>query len=120
EVTAIKQIGIAIFAQCNHETGRGRAGNVHEQWTGTTQIQVAIVELLPIGGYPVIAGIAAEDRARLKTNHCFAATLVSVSVTRVTSRNEWIAAFTGHATDSPYRAALGACSPCCDISWIIY
>src|SRR4029077_19643894 len=29
EVTAIKQIGIAIFAQCNHETGRCRAGNVH-------------------------------------------------------------------------------------------
>jgi hypothetical protein len=30
EVTAVKQIGIAIFAQCDHELGGCRPGHVHK------------------------------------------------------------------------------------------
>jgi hypothetical protein len=123
QVVPINQVCVAIFAQCNHESGWCCAGNVHEQWTGTAQIQVAIVELLPIGWYPVIAARSSKDRARLKTYHRFTATPVSSRVPRVSGGNERSDAFTGHAADSPYRAALGAGSPCHYCAgwiWIIY
>src|SRR5206468_7235820 len=73
---------------------------------------------------PVIAGITAKDRARLKTNHCFAPAPDPSSVVSVTSRNEWIRAITGHAANSPYAApggtVSGARGPCRYAGWIIY
>src|SRR5205823_10397547 len=77
EVTAIKQIRIAIFTHSNDEAGRCSAWHVHKYWTRAPKIQVQIVEVAPVGRRPVIAGIATKDRARLKTNHCFAALPVS-------------------------------------------
>src|SRR2546430_16227470 len=43
EVTAIKQICMAIFAHCDNETGRCCAWHVHQQWTGATQIEVELI-----------------------------------------------------------------------------
>src|SRR5216110_2454707 len=106
--------------------GRCRPRHVHQQRAGVTQIQVVSVELEPIGWYPVIAGITAKDRARLKANHCFAPTPDPSGEDSVTGRNEWIAAVTGHAANSPYGAAPytnvadGAGGPCCYAGWVIY
>src|SRR5262249_23890083 len=102
------------------------AGHVHQQRTGATQIEVAIVELEPIGWYPEIGGRSAKNRPRLKTNHCFAPTPDPSGEVSVTGSNEWIAAVTGHAANSPYGAvpytngADGAGGQCCYAAWVIY
>ena len=90
EVVPIKQIGVAIFPQCNHEMGGCRARHVYQQWTAATQICVAIIELEPIGRRPVITRIAAKDRTRLEPDHCFAATPVPSSSGSVTGGNKRI------------------------------
>ena len=120
EVITIKQIGIAIFTHRNDQIGRCRARHVHQQWTGTTEILVVIVEVEPIERRPEIA----KGQIRLKANDCFAATPASSSVDSVTGGNDRIDAVTGNAADAPYTAAVYtvvvAGSPCCYAGWIIY
>src|SRR5206468_46246 len=71
-------------------------------------------------GSPVIAGRPSKDRARLKTNHCFAAAPDPSSVVSVAGGNEQIGAVTGDAANSPYTAAHGAGGPCRYAGRIIY
>ena len=47
--------------------GGRSAWHVHKQWTGATQIEVVKIQIEPVCRRPVIAGIAAKDRARLET-----------------------------------------------------
>src|SRR5580704_1795766 len=121
KVAPIKQVCVAIFAQRDDETGRCRTRHVHQQWTRASDLLVCLIELEPIGGRPVIAGIAAKNRARLKTNHCFAAAPVASRSGSVTGGNKRIGAVTGDAPDSPYTAAVKwSGSPCCYAGRIIY
>ena len=73
----------------------------------------------PIDRSPIIAGRSAKDRARLKTNHCFAAAPDPSSVVSVAGGNVQIGAVTGDAANSPYTAAHGAGGPCRYAGWII-
>src|SRR5437868_15425535 len=83
---------------------RRGARHVHKYWTRAPNIQVQIVKVAPVGRCPVIAGIAAKDRARLKTNHCFAA--LPVPSISITGGNKWIGAVTGDSAHSPYRPTV--------------
>src|SRR5437870_1071347 len=101
---------------------RRRAWHVHKYWTRAPKIQVQVVKVAPVGRRPVIAGIAAKDRARLKTNDCFAA--LPVSSIRITGSNKRIGAVTGDSTHSPYRPTMiiraGRGGPCRHAGRIIY
>jgi hypothetical protein len=44
EVAAINQICIAIFAQCQHQTGRRGAGHIQEHWAGAAKIDIPVIE----------------------------------------------------------------------------
>src|SRR4030095_13846736 len=73
----------------------------------------------PIERRPVIAGVAAKDRARLKTNHCVAAAPVR-RLESITGGNKRIGAVTGDAARAPYTAADVAGGSCCYAGRIIY
>src|SRR5262245_2034123 len=73
----------------------------------------------PIQRCPVIAGVAAKDRPRLKNNHCCAAAPVR-RLESVTGGNKRIGAVTGDTASAPYTAACDAGGPCCYTGWIIY
>src|SRR5438309_928742 len=116
---------MAIFAHCDNETGRCCAWYVHQQWTGATQIEVELIEIVePVGGRPKIAGISTKDWARLKANYCFTTVPGPSGIESVTGGNERIVAVTGDTTDAPDRAAVragaGARSPCCHAGWVAY
>src|SRR5438128_1840792 len=93
---------------------RRRAWHVHKYWTRAPKIQGQAVKVAPVGTRLVIAGIAAKDRTRLKTNHCFAP--LPVPSIRVTGGNERIIAVTGDTTHSTYRSTVvigaGGRGPC--------
>ena len=112
EIIPIKQIRVAIFAHRDDKMDGVAPGTSTSNGPEPPRSMVAIVESMPIGRRPVIAGIAAKDRARLKTNHCFAAAPVPSSVESVTGGNERIGAVTGDAADAPYRAAVRSARGC--------
>ena len=64
---------VFIFAHRNDKTGGGCPGTSTSNGPEPARSTVASVEVRPIGRRPVITGIAAKDRARLKANHCLAA-----------------------------------------------
>src|SRR5436190_8770652 len=110
---------ILIFAHLDDKTGGRCPRHLHQQRTRGAHILVAVVELKPIGRGPVIAGMTAEEGARLKTNNCFAATPVASCVVGVAGRSERIGAVTSDAASTPYTAAVGAGGPCCYTRWIV-
>src|SRR5438105_14988551 len=100
---------MAIFAQCDNETGRCCAWYVHQQWTGATQIEVELIEIVePVGGRPVIAGILTKDWARLSANYWFTTVPGPSGFEIVTGGNERSVIVTGVVADAPDRAAVGA------------
>src|SRR5580765_808481 len=62
EVIALKQIGVAIFAQRKHQLGRGRSRHINKGSAASAQIGIAIIELEPIGRGPVVGRLSAPDR----------------------------------------------------------
>src|SRR4029453_2394782 len=106
------------------ETGGRCARHIDQYRARGRNLRVPLVEARPIERHPVIAGIAAKDRARLKTNHCFTAIPDPSGVVTVTSASERIDAVTGHTASAPYTASGGAVEgawgPCCYTGWIIY
>src|SRR4029453_2774395 len=112
-------MGIFIFAQLDDETGGRCARDVHQHRTRACNLSGLLVEARPIERHPVIAGIAAKDRARLKPNYCFVAAPVR-RLKSVTGANEQISAVTGHTASAPYTAADSAGRPCCYTDRIIY
>src|SRR4029453_1108594 len=115
---------IFIFAQLDDEMGGRCARHIHQYRTGARNLRGRLVEARPVERHPVIAGIAAKDRARLKTNHCFTAIPDASGVVTVTGANERISAVTGDTASAPYPApegaAGGAGGPCCYTGRIIY
>src|SRR5215475_15199212 len=85
--------------------GRRRARYVHQQWAAAAKIDVCAVELKPVCRHPIIAGVAAKGRARLETNHRFAAVPVAAGVKRVTGRNKWVFPVAGNPANAPYSTA---------------
>src|SRR5215475_1420142 len=98
--------------------------HVDEQRARAPKILILAVETLPVSRHPVIAGVTAKDRARLKFNHCFATSPGPSSVESVTRGNEGIIAIAGNTAYSPYRAAVraggGGRGPCRNAGWFIY
>src|SRR5205814_9986782 len=88
KVIAIKQIAIAIFAQCEHQLRRRRASDIDEHGAAATEIGVTIVEIEPISGRPFAASLPSKDRSRLQTNNCFATAPVPSSVERIPDNPE--------------------------------
>ena len=88
------------------------ARHVHQQRSATAQIEVPSVKIEPVEWRPIIAGRAAEDRARLEADYCFPATPVTVGVVGITRGDEGIVSITGNAANSPYGAAKRICRPC--------
>src|SRR4029453_19302403 len=117
-------MGIFIFAQLDDETGGRCARDIHQHWTRPRNLSELLVEARPIERHPVITGIAAKDRARLKPNYCFTAIPDPSGAVTVPGANEQISAVTGHTARAPYTAADGAASgtggPCCYTGRIIY
>src|SRR4029077_4610560 len=115
---------VSIFAHLDDEMGGRCARHVHQYRARARNLRGRLVEARPIERHPVIAGIAAKDRARLKTNHCFTAIPDPSGVDTVTGGNERIGAVTGDTASAPYTAADGAVQsaggPCCYTGWIIY
>src|SRR5947208_10060863 len=91
EVSAVNEIRLTVFAQLDHQIRWRRSRHIHQQRAGATQIDIAIVELKPVGRHPVIAGIAGKNWAWLKTNHRFAPAPCAARIEGVTRGNEWIA-----------------------------
>src|SRR5262249_40854721 len=94
--------------------------HIQQQWTRASLIHIVIVQQCkPVGRRPVIAGRSTKDRARLKTNHCFAAAPGPSGVVSVPGGNEGIATVTGDTASCPYTAAHGAGGPRCYAGWIV-
>src|SRR6266513_3450351 len=98
---------VFIFAHLHDEMGGRCARHIYQYRACASNLRVLLVEARPIERHPVIAGIAAKDRARLKTNHCFATIPDPSGVETVTGANERIGAVTGHPASAPYTAADG-------------
>src|SRR4029077_8991407 len=100
------------------------ARHIHQYRARGRNLSVPLVEARPIERHPVIAGIAAKDRTRLKANHCFTAIPDPSGVVTVTGANERIGAVTGDTASAPYTAAHGAvegaAGPCGYTGRIIY
>src|SRR5436305_1880339 len=97
---------VFIFAHLHDETGGRCARHVHQYRARARNLRGRLVEARPIERHPVIAGITAKYRARLKTNHCFAAA-PGGRLKSVSGANERIGAVTGYAASAPYTAADG-------------
>ena len=50
EVVAVEQVGVAIFADRNHQRGGSGAGHIHNYWPRAAQISVAGIERHPVSG----------------------------------------------------------------------
>src|SRR5581483_5738708 len=109
---------VLIFAHLDDKMGGRCTRHVHQQWA-RAMIPVMLVEVQPIDRHPIIAGIAAKDRTRLKTNHCVAAA-PGWRLESVTGANERIGAVTGDTARAPYTATDGAGGPCRYTGWIVY
>ena len=72
EIASVKQIRLAVFAQCKHQLRRRRAIDSDHHRTTAAKVGVSVVELQPIRGRPVVGRVSAEDRPGLQTNYRFA------------------------------------------------
>src|SRR5215470_14083241 len=115
---------VFIFAHLHDEMGGRCPRHVHQYRACASNLRGLLVEVRPIERHPVIASIAAKDRARLKTNHCFTAIPDPSGVVTVTGGDVRIGAVTGDAARAPYTTAVdaveGAGGPCCYTGRIIY
>src|SRR5260370_16710208 len=95
---------IFIFAQLDDETGGRCARHVHQYRTRARNLRVPLVEARPIERHPVIAGVTAKDRPRLKTNHCFPAIPDPSAVVTLTPANKPIPPLPRTPAPPPYTS----------------
>src|SRR5690349_705626 len=110
---------VFILAHYNNQMRRRCPRNIHEQWARAPQIPVILVKGQPIDRGPIVTGVTAKDRTRLKTNQCFATTPDPSRVVSIACSRKSISAITRNPANAPYPAAESAGSPCCYTGWII-
>ena len=103
EIVAVKQIGVPIFAQREHQLGRVCARHVDDCGTASAKVGVAVVQRLPIGRRPKIV----KHRPGCEANDCFAATpWIPLICESVTGYHKHLSAIAGDTAMSPDPAAF--------------
>src|SRR6266480_4892360 len=120
EVATIKQIRVAIFAQCQHQAGRRGAGYIQEHWAGAAQVNIPVIETLPVRRRPVIAGRTGKDRPGLETNNRFATAPNATCVEGIAGGNVRHDSVISDPADSPYASTCRCRRPGHYAARIIY
>ncbi len=103
----LSKYALPSLPERQHQLRRIRSRHVDEHGADTAKIGVAVIELQPIRGRPVVSGLTGKDRAGLQTDDCFAAHPNLTGIESIPCDHEHVRAVTGDATVSPNSAASG-------------